>query len=134
MGWTILTHKAGPVKTEDHIHALQCCIMYKIVISSLHERRVYVTERQHTALCKTCREGHGMALGNTHVKETVGIHISELMHGASCRHSRSDADNFVILHCHLHECLTEDILETGSTWIGNNALAGLYVKKTRLMP
>ena len=82
MGRSVFSHQTGTVQAEYHIQFLNSHIMDNIIICPLHERRIYITERQQPFLRHTTRESNGMAFCNTYIKYPVGHFFHHDVHGA----------------------------------------------------
>ena len=111
MRWAVFAHQTGAVETQHHRQFLNSYIMNYIVISPLHKRGVNIAERQHTVLCHSSGESHGMSFGYTDIECTIRHLFHHIVQGTSCRHGRSDSYNARVLLRQLNQGMSEDILE-----------------------
>ena len=93
----VLAYKSAPVKAEHHIQLLKGNIVNDLVVGSLQEGGIYITERDHARRSKAGAECDGMLLGNPDIESSfrhLGHHHIE---GAASGHGRGDPDNKGIL-------------------------------------
>lgn len=133
---SIFTNKSGSVQTQYYVLFINSQIVYNVVVSTLHERRIDVAERHHTLLCQSSGKCNGMSFGDTYIKSPVGHFFHQVAHGAPGRHGRSNSYDFRILFGKLYQCMPKYILKQRrhSFGIGNNSFSGFFVEDTRSMP
>ena len=131
---TILADKTATIQAEGHRQVLQRHVVDHVVVGTLHERGVDVADRVHASCGQTCREGHGMTLGNTHVEASFGHLLHHQIHRATRWHSWRDTYNFFILAGKLQQSLTKDILVACRRAWRWDTLACFGVEATRSVP
>ena len=106
------------------------------VVSPLHERRIDITERNHSFFSQSGREGYGMSFGNTDIKSPVGELFHQVCHGTTGRHGRCDTYDPFILFSQFYQCMTEDILiELGLVQlVDDDTLTCFLVETARSVP
>ncbi|CAM2741064.1 hypothetical protein KOXY103107_00785 [Komagataeibacter xylinus] len=96
MGRAISANQPGAVNGEAHRQFLQHHVMHHLVIGALQEGGIDGAERAQPFGGHAGGKGHGMLLGNAHVKEAVGIGLGELVQTRAGRHGGGDRDDLVV--------------------------------------
>ena len=134
VGHAVLAHDAAPVEAHHHGQILDRDVVDHIVVSPLHERRIDVAERHHARSGHPGREGHGMALGDTHVEATRRHGVHEHVHRTPRRHGRRDAHDPRVEPGQFDERLAEDILVTRRGARRGDPLARIGIETSGGMP
>ena len=99
---SVFTYQSGAVQAEHYRQPQDGNVMYHVVISPLHEGRIYVAERLQTFFCHTAGECGGVSFGDAYVESPVGHGLHQYVHGTSGGHGGRHPDDFRILLCQFH--------------------------------
>jgi len=80
---SVCSYYSRAVEAESNVEVLQGYVVYDVVVSSLHKRRIYVTKRNQPVFCHPCRERNGVPLGDTDIEYTVGHSLLHYRHRAA---------------------------------------------------
>ena len=131
---TVLANQTTSIETEDYRQVLQSHIVNDVVVGALHKCRVDVAEWTLTCCSKTCREGYGVSLGNTHVETTLGHLLHHYIHRATRRHCRCNTHYSFIQLSKVEECLTKYVLHTRTLRLVLDALTSIGVEASWSVP
>ena len=90
MGLPIASHNACPVHCEYHMQILEAHILNHLIHCPLQKSGINRHHGNQSPQGKACRKGHGVFLGNAHIKKTFREHIAEPFQPCSVRHGRCD--------------------------------------------
>ena len=133
---TIFAHQSRAVKAEHHVQVQQCHIMYDIVECTLCKGAIDIAEGQQSVLGHTAAKGHGVSLGNTHVKRAFGHLFHHDIHRAAAGHRRRYTHNLWVLLSQFQQRVSEYVLIF--LWLGrvviHQALTRIRIKLARRVP
>ena len=87
--------------------------MEQHVKSPLQKAGVHREHRAQTLLGHAGRHGHGVALGDAHVKKPLGPGGGELLEAGALRHGGGDGADALVVSRQLHQLVAKHIGEIG---------------------
>ena len=132
VGLSIATHQPCTVNGKYNRQILNTHIVQDLVISSLQEGRVDCHHRLHASCCQPCRKGYRMLLRNSHIEESVFIHVTEPLKPCTVRHSGRNCHHFLITLPQLTHYSRENIRIIGHC-SGMRRNTSLDIKRIRTM-
>ena len=101
-------HNARAVERERNGGVHQADVVDHLVVGALEESRVDGRHRPHSLARQAAGEGHGVLLGDAHIKEAVGKTPGEFVEPRALLHCRRDGDDPRVLLGQIADGLAED--------------------------
>src|SRR5450432_2664806 len=110
---SVFSYQTGPVKAEYNREVLDSHIMNHLVIGSLHESGIDITEYAHPLGSHTGTQGDCMLFANTHIESAVGHLFHHELQGTAAGHGRRDSQNILVFFRELNDRISEYVLVFG---------------------